>query len=110
MPISTFYKGKIILLTGGTGFVGKVLLEKILRCLPSVERVYLLIRQKKGSSLIERFKREVLGSQCFDRLRKIKMNEFDSFIDRVVKPVEGDMMKANLGLNETNLQEVLSTV
>lgn len=44
MPISAFYKGKVILVTGGTGFVGKVLLEKILRCLPSIERVYVLIR------------------------------------------------------------------
>lgn len=110
MPISTFYNGKIILLTGGTGFVGKVLLEKILRCLPMIERVYVLIRQKKGSNLIERFKREILESQCFDRLRKIKQNEFDTYIEKLVRPVEGDMMKGNLGLNEQNLNEILSSV
>lgn len=30
-PILEFYKGKNILITGGSGFFGKVLLEKLLR-------------------------------------------------------------------------------
>jgi len=37
-----------ILVTGGTGFLGKVLIEKILRCLPDVEHIYMLVRPKKG--------------------------------------------------------------
>lgn len=42
-----FYDQKSILITGTTGFVAKVLLEKILRVL-DVRCVYILIRAKKG--------------------------------------------------------------
>lgn len=34
LKLKEFYKDKIILLTGCTGFLGKVLVEKILRSLP----------------------------------------------------------------------------
>lgn len=30
-PILDFYRGKVVFLTGGTGFIGKLLLEKLLR-------------------------------------------------------------------------------
>lgn len=49
-----FYAGKSIFLTGATGFMGKCLLEKILRDLPEVERIYILIRPKKDKSIEER--------------------------------------------------------
>lgn len=89
------------------GFVGKVILEKSLRALPQLRRIYILIRQKKGSSLIERFKREVLGSQCFDRVRK--QPNYAELISKVV-PVEGDMLKENLGMSESTLNEIIENV
>ena len=46
--IAEVFKGREILLTGGTGFLGKVIIEKFLRCLPEVGQIYLLIRPKKG--------------------------------------------------------------
>ena len=46
--IEEFYAGKTVFITGGTGFLGKVLLEKLLRSCPRVERVYLLVRSKKN--------------------------------------------------------------
>ena len=30
-PIKDFYKNKVVFLTGGTGFIGKLLIEKLLR-------------------------------------------------------------------------------
>lgn len=41
------YTDKSILLTGTTGFLGKVILEKILRTLPHIKTLYILIRTKK---------------------------------------------------------------
>ena len=41
--LTSFYEGKSILLTGSTGFVGKVVLEKILRTFPTVKTVYISI-------------------------------------------------------------------
>lgn len=32
-PITTFYRDKVVLLTGGTGFLGQLFLEKLLRYL-----------------------------------------------------------------------------
>jgi len=41
--LKSYYEGKSILLTGTTGFVGKVVLEKILRTFPEVAKVYISI-------------------------------------------------------------------
>lgn len=46
--IADSLKGKHIFITGGTGFLGKVLLEKILRRAPDIGKIYLLVRAKKG--------------------------------------------------------------
>lgn len=46
--ITPFYDGKIIFITGGTGFLGKVLIEKFLRCMPKLGGIWLLVRNKKG--------------------------------------------------------------
>lgn len=51
-PMKRFYKGKTIFLTGGTGFVGILLLEKLLRC--DVKKVFLFVRPKKGKQPAER--------------------------------------------------------
>ena len=74
MALKQVYAGKRILLTGTTGFLGKVLLEKFLFSLPEIGTIYLLIRAKKGSTLMERFKKEILSSPCFDRVRGVYQN------------------------------------
>lgn len=45
--IEKFYSGKVVLVTGVTGFVGKVLVEKLLRGCRGIKTVYVLIRKKK---------------------------------------------------------------
>lgn len=84
MSVANRYHQKRLLVTGTTGFLGKVLLEKILYSLSSVEKVFVLIRAKEGSSLFERFKKEIMSSQCFDRLRGIHKGKFDEFIKNKV--------------------------
>lgn len=44
--IHDFYRGKKLLVTGVTGFVGKVLLEKFLWALPEIDKIFILIRNK----------------------------------------------------------------
>lgn len=46
--IPEFYRGRSVLVTGATGFMGKVMVEKLLRCCPDVDTLYLLVRPKKG--------------------------------------------------------------
>ena len=49
--IAEFYHGRSIFITGGTGFMGKVLVEKLLRSCPGIDRIYLLMRASKGQSV-----------------------------------------------------------
>lgn len=46
--IADFFRDREILITGGTGFIGKVMVEKFLRCLPEIGHIYLIVRVKKG--------------------------------------------------------------
>lgn len=52
-PIQQFYKGKSIFVTGGSGFVGQIIIEKLLRCC-DVKQIFVLIRCKKGKKWNER--------------------------------------------------------
>lgn len=85
--LQEIYHEKTLLVTGTTGFLGKVLLEKLLFSQPTIARIYLLIRGKRGSKLDERFKKEILESPCFDRLRAKYGNGFDEFINQKIKPM-----------------------
>jgi NAD dependent epimerase/dehydratase family enzyme len=62
VSIPEYYEGKNVLLTGATGFLGKVLLEKLLRSCPKVNSVYVLVRQKAGQKPQERVE-EILSSK-----------------------------------------------
>src|SRR5215217_6009764 len=64
------YRGKAVLLTGGTGFLGTALVEKMLRSLPSLGRLYLLVRPSREKGAKERFEKDILGSAAFSRLRE----------------------------------------
>jgi len=54
--VAQFYKGRNIFLTGATGFIGKVFLEKILRCCPDIGDIYVLIRPRRNKSVHERLR------------------------------------------------------
>lgn len=69
--IKEFYAGKTLLLTGCTGFVGKVVLEKILRSLPNVHRIFVLMRPKRGVAPMDRVWKDIFSSECFGLLKKV---------------------------------------
>lgn len=54
--IAEFYANTSIFITGGTGFMGKVLIEKLLRSCPKIKNIYLLMREKKGVTAADRLK------------------------------------------------------
>lgn len=49
-----FYTGQKILITGVSGFIGKVLLWKLLHSCPSIDTIYILIRSKRGQNINSR--------------------------------------------------------
>jgi alcohol-forming fatty acyl-CoA reductase len=52
--IYKFYKNKSVFITGGTGFLGKALIEKLLRSCNHLNSIYLLVRAKKGKTPTQR--------------------------------------------------------
>lgn len=53
-PVQEFFRDTTVFITGGTGFMGKILTEKLLRVCPHIKRIYLLVRSKKGKTSNER--------------------------------------------------------
>jgi alcohol-forming fatty acyl-CoA reductase len=100
------YRGRSILLTGGTGFLGTALVEKILRSLPELGRLYLLIRASRDRSAASRFKRDVLGSAAFSGLRRELGDAFEDRVSETVRVLEGDVHAHSLGLGEEKLLEL----
>ena len=59
--IGEFYTGRNVFMTGATGFMGKVLVEKLLRSIPGIGTLYCLVRPKRNKTVEER-KEEFLSS------------------------------------------------
>ena len=94
--------GKRIAVTGGTGFLGTALLERLLRAVPGCE-VVALIRPGKRTGAAERARREVLRNDCFDRLREELGDSFDDEVARRFRVVAGDVTVDGLGLSDEDL-------
>jgi len=58
--ISEFYRDRCIFITGATGFLGKVLVEKLLRSCPKIKAIYVLMRAKKDQDIRDRMDQEFL--------------------------------------------------
>lgn len=52
--IANFYKEKTVFITGASGFMGKVLLEKLLYSCSDLKQIMILMRPKRGKSGAER--------------------------------------------------------
>lgn len=93
-PIAEWYKGQSIFITGATGFMGKVLLEKLLFQCNGLKNVYILIRSKRGKQPDERIE-AMWKLPMFERLRKYEPDALKKII-----PINGDCVTENLGLSE----------
>jgi alcohol-forming fatty acyl-CoA reductase len=91
--------GRLIFITGATGFLGTALVERLLRCVPGC-RVAILIRPNRRSSAADRAGREIIRNDCFDRLRADLGDEFEQMVAQRLTAVAGDVSSAGLGLDE----------
>lgn len=85
----------VILLTGVTGFLGKVVLEELIRRKTEgslhFDRLLVLIRSQRGKTPSERFKDKIVSSPCFSKL--------PAEWYRNVEVVSGDLMETSCGIN-----------
>ncbi|XP_046683798.1 fatty acyl-CoA reductase wat-like [Homalodisca vitripennis] len=100
-PIQDFYRGATVLITGGTGFLGKVLIEKLLRSCPHISQILLLIRSKRDINSQVR-----LEAMMDDPILKGVSDK-----NRIkVMAISGDCTLPGLGLSEANKQFLLESV
>ncbi|CAH1406257.1 unnamed protein product [Nezara viridula] len=104
LTIKEYFEGQSIFITGNTGTMGKVLIEKLLRCCPGVARLYLLIRGKKNISSEERWK-AITELPLFDVLKKSNPEALAK-----VTLIEGDILKDDMDLSEEDKQCLLENV
>uniref|UniRef100_A0A1Y1MBE1 Fatty acyl-CoA reductase n=2 Tax=Photinus pyralis TaxID=7054 RepID=A0A1Y1MBE1_PHOPY len=100
--VDEMFADRTLLITGGTGFMGKVLVEKVLRTCPSIKRIYLLIRNKKGKNPQERLK-ELFNSAIFDLLKNTEVETL-----KKVAVIYGDVLEENLGLSKEDREMLIN--
>ncbi|XP_076450257.1 fatty acyl-CoA reductase 1-like [Babylonia areolata] len=93
LSIPAFFRGKNIFITGVTGFMGKVLLEKLLRSCPDIGLCYVLVRPKKGVQPEDRIK-NILSCKLFEHLKEAQPG-----VEGKVKAVCGDILEPNFGMS-----------
>lgn len=94
-----------VLLTGASGFIGSLVLEKLLRS-TRARRVYVLLRARRGAAPAERLAAQLRASPLFHLVRG------PAHAERAVA-VAGDVLLPGLGLSpgdEARLLEQVDTV
>lgn len=103
--VQDFYAGKSIFITGGTGFLGLCLIEKLLRCVPGLKNIYLLIRPRKQKQIAERLE-ELIKNSVFDRLRQ----DDQTHLFKKLIAVAGDIGEESLGLSSVDRLTLVEAV
>ena len=115
MSITDFFRGKVLLITGGTAFLGQPMVAKILTALPDIQKIYLLIRSRtdttgKHTSAQERLENELLTSDVFASLRRLHGENFDVWAQQKLTAIEGDLTHERLGFSDAEYQRLQNEV
>ncbi|KAI4470299.1 male sterility protein 2-related [Holotrichia oblita] len=102
--VAAWYKGKNIFVTGGTGFMGKVLVEKLLYSCSDLGTLYILMRPKKGKSSEERLK-DMWALPVFVRVRTKNPKLFDKVV-----PINGEISEEGLGISQEDRKTLIENV
>jgi nucleoside-diphosphate-sugar epimerase len=97
--IKSHFEGSTVFLTGATGYIGGLVLEKLLRT-TGVKRIYVLLRHKRGQDGSSRLQKLLQTNPIFHLVRD------DAVLLSLVIPVAGDVLQPGLGLSERD-QETL---
>jgi fatty acyl-CoA reductase len=102
--INEFFKNKRIFITGATGFLGKSLVEKLLRSCYDIDRIYLLVRAKKGKAADERLD-ELTDCKLFEKVKKLRPDYRSKLV-----AIAGDMELGELGISATDKERLSEEV
>ncbi|CRK92432.1 CLUMA_CG005999, isoform B, partial [Clunio marinus] len=102
--IKEYFDNTNIFVTGATGFLGKVLIEKLLRSCDGIERIYILLRPKRGLESKQRFE-EFLKNNIFEKIREKTPEVFKKLVC-----IPGDINDNDVGLNEADFKTLQSKI
>jgi thioester reductase-like protein len=110
-----FYQNKTILITGSTGFVGKVFLEKILYEFPNIEKVYVIIRDSNDKTPENRFNSEIIKNKIFDRIRMREGIEYENYMKSKIEVIRGNLATEKFedfkdGIKKKTFEEIINKV
>ncbi|CAD5324855.1 unnamed protein product [Arabidopsis thaliana] len=101
-----FLQNKTILVTGATGFLAKVFVEKILRVQPNVNKLYLVVRASDNEAATKRLRTEAFEKDLFKVLRdNLGDEKLNTLLSEKVVPVAGDIAMDHLGMKDSDLRE-----
>ncbi|KAF7848145.1 hypothetical protein BT93_L2253 [Corymbia citriodora subsp. variegata] len=106
LDIVHFLENKTILVTGATGFLAKIFVEKILRIQPNVKKMFVLIRAADKQLAARRLHEELIQKKLFDILREEWAEKFNSIVEKLF-PIPGDVCCENLGVHDFDLRSEL---
>ncbi len=110
MTIGSTLKGSRLLVTGVTGFLGKVWLAMVLDRVPEIGRVSVLVRGRRGDSAKARFRRVAERSPAFRPLRARHGADLFRFLDERVEVLDGDVSLPLCGLDAETARRVASGI
>lgn len=99
VSIKQSFAGRHVLLTGVTGFLGKVWLAMMLDHVPDIGKIYVLTRKKTLRPAADRFEKVVATSPCFRPLHERLGADMSRFVSERVEVVEGDVSLPGLGVD-----------
>lgn len=102
--VGSFFAHRSVFITGASGFLGKVLIEKLLHDCKDIKSIYILVRTKGKAQALSRLT-EILESQAFDRIRRIQPNLLEK-----VKVIRGDITFDDLGISSQDLRTLQDEV
>jgi nucleoside-diphosphate-sugar epimerase len=99
----SFLSGKSVFITGATGFVGKSILELILRDHhKNLNHIYLLVRSNKSSTIQQRTL-SLMKNKLFTGIKdELGADAYWEMIKNKVIPIEGDISQPKLGISSSD--------
>nr|CAD7454640.1 unnamed protein product [Timema tahoe] len=101
LSIKEFYEGRSLFITGATGFLGKLLVEKLIRSCPGVGQIYLLTRSKQGQDVASRVT-SLLKDPAFKRMPEMGHQK--------VVGIAGDLYQRGLGISPQDRERLCREV
>ena len=111
LSVDAALAGQRVLITGTTGFIGKVLLEKLMRDVPRLGGVVLLLRGNRAHpDAARRFHAEVLSSSVFEHLRRSDPLALNEFVSTKLRIVSGEITEERFGLTPQDFHQLATEV